>query len=42
MVPAERKYSLIVFDWDHTLTESADKIVECIQARRAGWPGPMT
>ncbi|TAK41035.1 MAG: HAD family hydrolase [Betaproteobacteria bacterium] len=31
-MPAERRYSLIVFDWDGTLIDSAATIVECIQA----------
>ena len=31
-VPAERRYALIVFDWDGTLIDSADVIVECIRA----------
>jgi len=29
---AERRYALIVFDWDGTLIDSAATIVECIQA----------
>jgi phosphoglycolate phosphatase len=29
---AERRYELIVFDWDGTLIDSAATIVECIQA----------
>jgi phosphoglycolate phosphatase len=29
---AERRYRLIVFDWDGTLIDSASTIVECIQA----------
>jgi phosphoglycolate phosphatase len=32
MPAAERRYDLIVFDWDGTLIDSAGTIVECIQA----------
>jgi phosphoglycolate phosphatase len=31
-MPAERRYPVIVFDWDGTLIDSADAIVACIQA----------
>jgi phosphoglycolate phosphatase len=39
---AERRYSLVVFDWDGTLIDSAETIVECIQqaAREMGLPVP--
>lgn len=39
---AERRYALIVFDWDGTLIDSAATIVECIQAaaRDLGLPVP--
>jgi phosphoglycolate phosphatase len=39
---AERRYHLIVFDWDGTLIDSAGTIVECIQAasREMGLPVP--
>lgn len=42
MANAERRYALIVFDWDGTLIDSAATIVECIQqaARDAGLPVP--
>jgi len=38
----ERRYALIVFDWDGTLIDSAATIVECIQsaARDLGLPVP--
>lgn len=38
----ERRYRLIVFDWDGTLIDSASTIVECIQAasRDLGLPVP--
>lgn len=38
----ERRYSLIVFDWDGTLIDSAAAIVECIQeaSRDLGLPVP--
>lgn len=38
----ERRYALIVFDWDGTLIDSAAAIVECIQstARDFGLPVP--
>lgn len=31
-MPVERRYPVIVFDWDGTLIDSADAIVACIQA----------
>jgi phosphoglycolate phosphatase len=42
MPSAERRYSLVVFDWDGTLIDSAGTIVECIQqsARDMGLPVP--
>lgn len=42
MPNAERRYSLVVFDWDGTLIDSAGTIVECIQAsaRDMGLPVP--
>ena len=32
MAAAERRYALLVFDWDGTLIDSAGTIAECIQA----------
>ncbi|WP_456270117.1 HAD-IA family hydrolase [Kushneria sp. AK178] len=34
------RYRLVIFDWDGTLMDSADRIVECMQraAIDAGWP----
>jgi len=42
MADVERRYSLIVFDWDGTLIDSAGTIVECIRAsaRDMGLPVP--
>ena len=42
MSSTERRYSLVVFDWDGTLIDSAGTIVECIQqsARDMGLPVP--
>jgi phosphoglycolate phosphatase len=42
MAAVEVRYSLIVFDWDGTLIDSAGTIVECIQAasREMGLPVP--
>ncbi|MBI3371709.1 MAG: HAD-IA family hydrolase [Betaproteobacteria bacterium] len=39
---AERRYRVLVFDWDGTLIDSASAIVECIQqaARDMGLPVP--
>ncbi len=39
---AERRFSLIVFDWDGTLIDSAGTITDCIQeaAREMGLPVP--
>lgn len=33
------RYRLVIFDWDGTLMDSADRIVDCMQAasREAGW-----
>jgi phosphoglycolate phosphatase len=42
MMPPDRRYKLIVFDWDGTLMDSASGIVECIQeaSREMGLPVP--
>lgn len=42
MAASERRYALLVFDWDGTLIDSAGTIVECIQAasRDMGLPVP--
>ena len=42
MAAAERRYALLVFDWDGTLIDSAGTIAECIQAasRDMGLPVP--
>jgi phosphoglycolate phosphatase len=39
---AERRYALVVFDWDGTLIDSAGTIAECIQdaSREMGLPVP--
>jgi phosphoglycolate phosphatase len=42
MPSADRRYALVVFDWDGTLIDSAGTIVECIResARDMGLPMP--
>ena len=42
MAAAEPRYTLLVFDWDGTLIDSASTIAECIQAasREMGLPVP--